>query len=311
MNEIKFLDYAAKVYYEGRPVITDQEFDDLAEQHNYVTVGYDQVDVRDTVAHPFQMFSLQKIYEGESTPPITGDLIESTKLDGAAVDLVYLNGFLRLIITRGDGIRGQDVSHLIPAFPVEKSISIEGIVQITGEVVAPKDIPNSRNYASGALQLHDIEEFKTRDLVFVAYGIAPTHCATFSEDMECLDDHGFNTVLYSVLDKYPNDGKVFRINNNAKYEACGYTSKHPKGAYALKTRKAGITTTLLDVVWQVGKSGAVSPVAILKPVVIGEANVSRATLHNMKYINELGLEIGCEVEVIRSGEIIPRVVRRV
>jgi DNA ligase (NAD+) len=63
--------------------------------------------------------------------------------------------------------------------------------------------------------------------------------------------------------------------------------------------------------WQVGRSGVVSPVAILKPVLVGDANVSRATLHNIKYIEELGLEEGCEVEIIRSGEIIPRVVRRV
>ena len=70
-------------------------------------------------------------------------------------------------------------------------------------------------------------------------------------------------------------------------------------------------TELLDVVWQVGKSGVVSPVAILRPVEVGEALVSRATLHNIEYIRSLNLEIGCNVEVIRSGEIIPRIVRRV
>ena len=68
---------------------------------------------------------------------------------------------------------------------------------------------------------------------------------------------------------------------------------------------------LLDVVWQVGKSGVVSPVAILQPVEVGDALVSRATLHNIEYIRSLNLEIGCSVEVIRSGEIIPRIVRRV
>jgi len=71
-----------------------------------------------------------------------------------------------------------------------------------------------------------------------------------------------------------------------------------------------VETTLLDVVWQLGKSGVVSPVAILDPVVVGEATVSRATLHNIEYIRDLDLEIGCKVEVIRSGEIIPRIVRR-
>ena len=86
---------------------------------------------------------------------------------------------------------------------------------------------------------------------------------------------------------------------------------HPRGAFALKEQKEGVITELLDVVWQVGKSGVVSPVAILRPVEVGEALVSRATLHNIEYIRSLNLEIGCNVEVIRSGEIIPRIVRRV
>ena len=80
---------------------------------------------------------------------------------------------------------------------------------------------------------------------------------------------------------------------------------------SFKIEKEGVETTLLDVVWQVGKSGVVSPVAVLDPVEIDGANVSRATLHNIQYINDLNLDIGCRVEVIRSGEIIPRIVRRV
>ena len=115
----------------------------------------------------------------------------------------------------------------------------------------------------------------------------------------------------SYLDKFPQDGIVFRLNEYAKFNELGYTSKHPRGAFALKERKGGIITKLLDVEWQVGRSGVVSPVAILEPVTIGEAKVSRATLHNMKYIQELDLEIGCLVEVVRAGEIIPRVLRRI
>ena len=91
----------------------------------------------------------------------------------------------------------------------------------------------------------------------------------------------------------------------------GYTSHHPRGAFALKEQQTGVESTLIKVEWQVGKSGVVSPVAILEPVKIGDATISRATLHNLDYIRELDLEIGCSVEIIRSGEIIPRVVRRV
>ena len=127
--------------------------------------------------------------------------------------------------------------------------------------------------------------------------------------MEVLSDTlGFNTVLQSDWAQFPHDGTVWRLNENENFRRLGYTSHHPRGAFALKEQKKGVTTTLLDVEWQVGKSGVVSPVAILEPCVIGEATVSRATLHNKSYIEELGLYIGCEVEVIRSGEIIPRIV---
>ena len=88
-------------------------------------------------------------------------------------------------------------------------------------------------------------------------------------------------------------------------------SHHPRGAFAHKVRDQGVITTLLDVEWNVGKSGAVTPVAILETVVIDDANISRATLHNAGFIEALDLEIGCKVEVIRSGKIIPKIVRRV
>ena len=134
---------------------------------------------------------------------------------------------------------------------------------------------------------------------------------SWTEDLELLNREGFDTVIQEDWSNYPRDGVVFRIDNRTMYEDLGYTSHHPRGAFALKQRPPGVMTKLLDVIWQVGKSGVVSPVAILEPVIVGEATVSRATLHNMKYIEDLGLELGCTVEVIRAGEIIPRIVRRV
>lgn len=309
MISIKFLDYAAKCYYEGHPVISDAEFDTLAEEFGYTSVG---ASVQDGVEHTTRLFSLQKIYEGEDKPPISGDVVETPKLDGAAISLTYFKGNLVMILTRGDGIRGQDISHLIPYFPVTKSIKTQHrILQVTGEVVAPKTISNARNYAAGALNLKDIEEFKTRNLTFVAYGVAPCLSDTYFEDLGWLNVENFYTVLSEDLEQFPQDGKVFRINGNNEFDKLGSTAQHPRGAYALKTRKAGVVTKLLDVIWQVGRSGVVAPVAILEPITIDSAKISRATLHNIKYINDLNLEIGCDVEIIRSGEIIPRVTRRV
>ena len=129
--------------------------------------------------------------------------------------------------------------------------------------------------------------------------------------MDHLARNGFEVITHFDSSGYPTDGEVFRVDNYEAFYKLGYTAHHPRGAFALKEQKDGVITELLDVVWQVGKSGVVSPVAILRPVEVGDALVSRATLHNIEYIRSLGLEIGCQVEVIRSGEIIPRIVRRV
>lgn len=301
-----FLDYASQRYYAGNPVITDAEFDILAEEASYTYVG---APVRDGIPHTFPMYSLKKCYVGEKLIELKGEVVETPKLDGAAVSLLYVNGKFRLGLTRGDGKRGQDITekirHLVPDSTQEVTF------QVTGEIVAPKTITNARNYAAGALNLKDEAEVKSRNLKFIAYGVQGSNWDTYEDDLEWLFQQGFATVLESDWNDYPQDGKVFRLNSNVDFEAAGYTASHPRGAYALKIRQEGVVTQLLDVVWQVGRTGVVSPVAILKPVLVGDATVSRATLHNQKYIEELNLEIGCDVEIIRSGEIIPRVVRRV
>ena len=234
----------------------------------------------------------------------------TAKLDGAAVSITYVDGIFHQALTRGDGRAGLDITDKIKSL-VPNTIWSKGVKQITGEIVAPKTIPNARNYASGALNLKDLEEFKSRDITFVAYGIQPAICAEWSDDMNMVADMGFNAITKSDYREFPQDGKVVRVDSNIYFEKLGYTSHHPRGSFALKTRQAGVVTRLLDVEWNVGKSGAVSPVAILEPCIIGEATVSRATLHNQAYIEALELEIGCSVEVIRSGEIIPRIVKRV
>jgi DNA ligase (NAD+) len=102
-----------------------------------------------------------------------------------------------------------------------------------------------------------------------------------------------------------------RINSNSLFEKLGYTSKHPKGAYAIKKRGEAVETEILSVDWQVGKSGKVTPVANLAPIMIGDAEVSRATLNNQAFIENLGICIGDTVGVIRAGEIIPQIVYKV
>ena len=320
----ELLDKASKAYFEGSPFLSDQEFDALAKKEDYERVGYNP-DAR--LLHMFPLYSLQKVFEGEDTPPVyKSKVIETPKLDGAAISIQYKNGKLFSVITRGDGKAGIEVTNkflnnsivpqkLYPEYTFAGStghyIKNQGLLQVTGEIVAPKEIPNARNYAAGALNLKDIEEFKRRNLTFIAYNIEPNISSTYKGDMSHLEYSGFNTVIDSDWDEFPTDGKVFRVNNNIEYLTLGYTSHHPRGAYAFKTREEGIETTLLDVIWQTGKSGKVTPVAILDPIEIDDAIISRATLNNIAYIKSLNLEIGCRVKVIRAGKIIPRVIERV
>ncbi len=304
---MQFLEKAATAYYAGAPIISDEEFDALSGEYGYDSVGHN---ITDGISHRFRMYSLQKYFSLEDAGPLVPEYISSPKLDGAAVSILYVSGQYAMGLTRGDGKMGRDITdklaHLVP-----DAIGLDGIVQITGEVVAPAHIPNARNYASGALNLKDMEEFATRDISFIAYDIAPNPFVYLRSSFVGLRRMGFTTVADVPEGLYPTDGIVYRINDNEKFAELGYTDHHPRGAFALKEVKSGVVTKLLDVEWQVGKSGVVSPVAILEPVPIGDATVSRATLHNIEYIRSLNLELGCDVEVIRSGEIIPRIVRRV
>ena len=304
-----FLDQACIDYYEGRPQLTDEEFDLLAEKHQYNKVGYQ---VTDAVSHTYRMYSLKKCFDLADAPLAVEECIETPKLDGAAVSLLYVAGFLQLALTRGDGIQGRDITDKMRLL-VPDQISMTAMVQITGEVVAPDSIPNARNYAAGSLNLKDPAEFAERfsDLQFVAYGQEKVVNRNYDATLEGLERMGFKTALSFDCTGYPTDGIVYRLRDNFKFEELGHTSNHPRGAFALKEQKQGVETTLVDVVWQLGKSGVVSPVGVLDPVEIGGATVSRATLHNIEYIRDLDLEIGCRVEVIRSGEIIPRIVRRI
>jgi len=312
MNKTEYLELCNQKYAEGNPILPDDVYDRLVENTELENkVGYDSTEER--FQHPFPMYSLQKVFVGEDKEPDWDSKqshIMTAKLDGAAVSITYIEGKLTQALTRGDGKAGLDITDKIKTL-VPNEIWSKGLKQITGEVVAPKKIPNARNYASGALNLKDLKEFESRDLTFIAYGIQPAICAEWTEDMSMLKDMGFLTVTLSDYSQFPQDGKVVRVDSNRYFESLGHTSHHPRGAFALKTRQAGVVTRLLDVEWNVGKSGAVSPVAILEPCVIGEATVSRATLHNIGYIEALNLEIGCMVEVIRSGEIIPRIVRKI
>ena len=312
MKNIKeYLDNASTHYYNGVPIISDEEFDHLAESIDYSSVGAKQHE--NVCKHVFPMWSLQKFYEGEGNRPLADtnyDCVYSLKLDGAAISILYLDGKLSQVLTRGDGKEGRDITSKFIARKnlVPLQIDAKGVIQVTGEIVAPKHIENSRCYAAGALNLKSDEEFCTKDIYFYAYGLFPSKYKTYTGDINWLENVGFSTIFTSALsDKYECDGTVCRIEDNAVFESLGYTAKFPRGAYAIKVRKEAVETELIGVEWNVGKSGKVTPTGILKPVYIGDKLISRATLNNIEFIEILELEIGCTVGIILGGEIIPRI----
>lgn len=314
MSELKiYLEECKKSYYKGEPIISDSQFDALEDACSEdLTVGTN----KGRFKHLYRMYSLQKYYTDEPLPSNLNSYYKTPKLDGAAIALIYINGDLDSVVTRGDGTYGEEITHLfsdadkISKMGIPYGVSHTGLFQVTGEIVAKKTIQNARNYAAGALNLKHVWEFGEKEITFFAYSMQEPISILYENTLKKLEDMGFKTIKHESISFYPQDGKVYRLNSNPEFETQGYTNKHPRGAFALKERSEGVLTTLLRVEWETGKSGKVTPVAILDPVNIDGAKVSRATLNNPGFIKALDLHIGDAVMVERAGGIIPRIIKK-
>ncbi len=269
------------------------------------------------------------------------------KIDGFSINLFYKQGKLIYASTRGDGFEGEDVTANIKTITsIPQKINYLDEIEIRGEVYLPlesftkineerefqglKLFANPRNAAAGSIKLKDSEEVKKRSLnaFFYSLGFSKSHPAeTQNGILEFLIKEGFPVNPYFSLAKTPHevsdycdywekeksnlpfdiDGIVIKINQIKLQEELGYTAKSPKWAIAYKFKAEEKITELLNVSFQVGRTGAITPVAILKPVLLAGSQVSRATLHNVDEINRLDLRIGDQVKIIKSGEIIPKV----
>lgn len=304
---------ASDAYYNtGDSILPDEVFDILDDNEEEVGA----IPNADKVRLPFRMYSLNKSYTGAPDLYTNSNSIKAPKLDGAAIAILYdvYTGYFKQAMTRGDGEFGRDITKHIEVMIELGKIPRKcyDVEQITGEVVAKSTVANARNFVSGALNTSEPDSSKLEQLEFAAYGLFPiNHNSTFNQDMMYLENAGFNTVITKDWKEYPKDGEVIRINNNKEFISLGYTSRFPRGAIALKVRKQGVVTTILSVDWQVGRSGVVTPVANLQDVDIDGATVRRASLHNSKFIRELNIDIGDKVEVIRAGDIIPYIVRKI
>lgn len=303
-------------------------------------------------------------WEKRNKKLLTNEVIEyycEPKLDGLAIELVYINGVLEVGATRGDGRIGENVTQnikTIESIPLrlneenikkvkEKGFNInikEFIVR--GEAVITKKefekvnkqrkkqglVPysNPRNLAAGSIRQLDPKIAASRHLDADIYDIiSDIGQKTHEQEHEVLSILGFKTnnkhnrlcknldevfVFYEEWKKkreslpYEIDGIVVSINNNNIFDKLGIVGKSPRGAIALKFPLIEATTIVEDIKVQVGRTGAITPVAILKPVEINGVTITRATLHNEKEIERLGLKIGDTVVVGRAGDVVPEVV---
>jgi len=269
------------------------------------------------------------------------------KIDGLSINLIYQNGLLVDALTRGDGETGEVVTeNILTITEIPRKIGFQDTIEIRGEVYmtkadferlnaqraenAQKLYANPRNVASGTLKLKDPAIVASRNLKVFIYGIGTgkQHFQRHSDTLKWCAKMGFPinphfVVVDSVPDiikycqdwdiqrsqlPYEIDGIVVKIDSLTLQDQLGFTSKSPKWAVAYKFKAEELVTTLKDVIYQVGRTGAVTPVAILEPIAISGSVVSRATLHNADEIGRLGLRIGDSVKIIKSGEIIPKII---
>ena len=267
------------------------------------------------------------------------------KFDGLALSIVYENGVLKYAATRGDGEVGEDVTQNVRTIEsVPLRINANGRVEARGETIITKKnfefinkeqkkkgaslYANTRNLAAGSLRQLDPKITASRRLDFFAYDLLGMDFENHSEEHKALRDLGFKTGgdMESICKKpeevfprykkiaerreklpYNIDGIVVSVDSNDLFKKLGVVGKAPRGAIAFKFAPKETTTKVEDIIVQVGRTGALTPVAILKPVEIGGVTVSRATLHNEDEIKRLGLKIGDSVIVGRAGDVIPDV----
>jgi DNA ligase (NAD+) len=296
------------------------------------------------IRHSRPMLSLEKANRPEQVVAFFDrfpgqPVVVMPKLDGLSLALIYEDGRLARAVTRGDGTTGEDVTVLIRALGdgIPARVDAPGRVEVRGEAVmlrstfvaynaAHPDRPliNPRGGAAGTLRAKDPATVAGRRLRFFAFDLDTSSGGAETDLEEALRTLGFTvadmrhcdnaaeaqTVIEAIeagrndLD-YDLDGAVLRLANRDAYAAAGTRSSSPRGALAYKFAAEEKTTVLLDVVWDVGKTGKIAPVAHLEPVFVGGSTVARATLANQEVIRARGIRIGDTVLVRRAGDVIP------
>ncbi len=362
-------------YQQSRTQISDFEFDQLLERLVSLEKQFPQFKSPDSptqrvggtitkefasVYHKYPMLSLSNTYSQKELEDfdarvargLEGDSYEyfcELKFDGVSISLTYENGKLTRGVTRGDGVRGDDVTaniKTIRSIPlIIKGDAIPPVFEVRGEVFLPKDVflqlnkeredigeeryANARNTASGTVKMQDSSEVARRKLdCFVYYLLGDeTGLNTHEESIQKLESWKFKVSptykkcknIAMVLEYISHwetrrqdlpletDGVVIKVNDLEQQQLLGYTAKSPRWAIAYKYKAQNMSTRLNGVTYQVGRTGAVTPVAELEPIFLAGTTVKRASLHNANEIARLDLHLGDYVFVEKGGEIIPKV----
>ncbi|MFA7083880.1 MAG: NAD-dependent DNA ligase LigA [Arcobacteraceae bacterium] len=270
------------------------------------------------------------------------------KFDGASMNLIYENGVLKQAITRGDGSVGEDVTNNVKTiFSIPLHIKEQSLIEIRGEIVIKKSdfekinqerlqngeqlFANPRNAAAGSLRQLDSAITAKRKLFFNVWGIGQNNLPfeKHHEKMQYIYSLGFSKPpLYKVCQNIEEieelyheiiasrdsiemmlDGMVIKINDIETQDELGYTVKQPKWSCAYKFPAVEKTTKVKDIILQVGRTGVITPVALVEPTLIDGSTVERATLHNFDEIARLDLRLNDEVILIKSGDIIPKITK--
>ena len=371
-----------KYYVENAPTLSDYEFDQKLKRLEQLEkiypdmydansptqhVGSDLIEVKgerlkvkderrkgfEQVAHKYPMLSLSNSYSREeiadwiSKLPADVEIVCELKFDGLSISLWYENGELTKALTRGDGVKGDNVIENIRTIAgIPQRISNNGFVELRGEVLLPwaaferlnKEreeqeealFANPRNAASGTLKLQDPKEVARRGLDCYLYYMLGEElpAQTHYERLVIAKEWGFNIsnavkvchgldevmeyIAYWDVERknlpVATDGIVLKVNDLGTQEELGYTAKSPRWAIAYKFPAEKQLTRLNAITYQVGRTGVVTPVANLDAVQLSGTIVQRATLHNEDFIRQLDIQEGDMVWVEKGGEIIPKIV---
>jgi len=334
-------------YRAGTPIMSDQEFDDLLEKFQNLVSEAEYNKFRDTlhevkgkVKHPYILGSLDKL---KSTEPealgkfllknVKTKLNVSAKVDGISCRCHYENGKLKNASTRGNGTFGEDLTDKISLVKgVVQNISRKETLDVRGELVILKsdfadfvgEFANPRNATAGLMNRKDYDIETIKRVSFIPYTILGDKF-TKAEQLKILADEGFNVAWNIEIDP-PNEADEKLISQlvewaseDRDYETDGlvisdstYKNEEqyrPKAQVAFKINQLIAETTILDVAFDgPSKDGTHCPVAILEPVELGGAMISRASLHNLDIIESLGVRYGSKVKLLRSGDVIPKII---